>query len=86
MIRLLFFNGLKWASILSLAVNILADIIQNPVLDEGAIERERGVILGEMPVLTYSKLVRFFMKILFFQQKVVKTFLCLFSKLCETSL
>ena len=86
MIRLLFFNGLKWASILSLAVNILADIIQNPVLDEGAIERERGVILREMHVLTYSKLVRFFMKILVFQQKVVKMFLCSFSKLCETSL
>nr|XP_002156628.1 mitochondrial-processing peptidase subunit beta [Hydra vulgaris] len=30
------------------AVNILSDIIQNPVLDEGAIERERGVILREM--------------------------------------
>ena len=86
MIRLLFFNGLKWASILSLAVNILADIIQNPVLDEGAIERERGVILREMHVLTYSKLVRFFMKILVFQQKVVKMFLFSFSKLCETSL
>ena len=32
------------------AVNILADIIQNPILDEGAIERERGVILREMQV------------------------------------
>jgi len=30
------------------AVNIIADIIQNPILDEGAIERERGVILREM--------------------------------------
>jgi len=30
------------------AVNILSDIIQNPILDEGAIERERGVILREM--------------------------------------
>ena len=35
---------------LCLAVNILADIIQNPVFDEGAIERERGVILREMQV------------------------------------
>ena len=32
------------------AVNILSDIIQNPILDEGAIERERGVILREMQV------------------------------------
>jgi len=30
------------------AVNILADLIQNSVFDEGAIERERGVILREM--------------------------------------
>jgi len=30
------------------AVNILADIVQNPILDKGAIERERGVILREM--------------------------------------
>ena len=30
------------------AVNILSDIIQNPLLDTGAIERERGVILREM--------------------------------------
>ena len=77
MIRLLFFNGLKWPLILSLAVNILADIIQNPVLDEGAIQRERGVILREMQVFAYSKQVKkFFVKFLVFQQKVVKTLLC----------
>ena len=62
-IWLQFFNRLKCRSILSLAVNILADIIQNPVLDEGAIERERGVILREMQVLAYSKLVRFFSEV-----------------------
>lgn len=30
------------------AVNILADLVQNSVLDEGVIEQERGVILREM--------------------------------------
>lgn len=30
------------------AVNIVSDIIQNPMLEKGAIERERGVILREM--------------------------------------
>jgi len=30
------------------AVDILADILQNPALDQGSIERERGVILREM--------------------------------------
>jgi len=33
---------------LPVAVNIISDIIQNPLLDKGAIERERGVILREM--------------------------------------
>ena len=30
------------------AVDILSDILQNPVFDERAIEQERGVILREM--------------------------------------
>lgn len=33
---------------LPVAVNIVSDIIQNPLLEKGAIERERGVILREM--------------------------------------
>lgn len=32
----------------SKAVDILSDIMQNPVFDDNAIERERGVILREM--------------------------------------
>lgn len=30
------------------SVEILADILQNPIFDERAIEQERGVILREM--------------------------------------
>lgn len=36
------------SSICTLAVEILADIIQNSMLGEAEIERERGVILREM--------------------------------------
>ena len=32
------------------SMDILADILQNPKLEEGAIERERHVILREMQV------------------------------------
>ena len=32
------------------SMDILADILQNPLLDEGAIDRERHVILREMQV------------------------------------
>ena len=39
-------HGPSW----SLAVDILADIIQNATLGEAEIERERGVILREMQV------------------------------------
>ena len=54
-IRIVFFLAsrqiiIRYTSVFVLAVNILSDIIQNPVLDEGAIERERGVILREMQV------------------------------------
>ena len=33
------------------SMNILADILQNPRLEEGAIDRERHVILREMQVI-----------------------------------
>ena len=36
------------------SMNILADILQNPKLDEGAIDRERHVILREMQVIYYK--------------------------------
>ena len=42
------------------AVNILSDIIQNPILDEGAIERERGVILREMQVCIKNPVIYIF--------------------------
>lgn len=35
------------------AVDILADILQNPVFDEEAITRERGVILKEMEEVSF---------------------------------
>ena len=36
------------------SMDMLADILQNPRLEEGAIERERHVILREMQVCTRS--------------------------------
>ena len=40
---------------LSLAVDIVSDIIQNPILGEREIDRERSVILREMKVQTVEK-------------------------------
>ena len=59
------FLGKAWSYIMAslqvvhlfcVAVDILADIIQHSKLGEQEIERERGVILREMQVSTWSEM------------------------------
>jgi predicted Zn-dependent peptidase len=48
--------SLQVVHLFCVAVDILADIIQHSKLGEQEIERERGVILREMQVSTWSEM------------------------------